>query len=166
MQITNATLFTGVNLRLREHPHFKMQSINATLCTGFIVCFRQSPLYVCKVHMTLVMVVNWCLWECSPLLPDPKYKCDVIYWDFIFIEYLPLPLSNCKVQMQHYLLGIFYAVGWLNQLLKYLPFPLDSWISNSNTYIMIRNLQIFALIKKKYSLSQKWMTTYIWTIQL
>ena len=72
-----------------------MQSSNVALFTGVILCFRE---YLLPFQMQ---------WSNATL-------CTGIV--LCFREYIPTHISKCKEQMQHYLLGILYA-------LKNAPFP-------------------------------------------
>ena len=58
-------------------------------------------------------------------------------------------------------------VARLNRLIGSQSSPLDNWISNGKKkYILrIKNMDRFAFSQKDHILSQRWMATYIWTIQ-
>ena len=71
-----------------RHPLFQVQRANKTLFTGVVSCFREYPPF--QMQST-----------------NATLFAGIILW---FREYPPFAFSKCKVQMRHYLLGLFYAL--------------------------------------------------------
>ena len=78
-------ILAGAMLCSREYLPVQMQRTYETLFTGIILCFRYLTFQRQSTNATIFPGFTLC-----------------------FREY-PLPVSKCKVQMRHYLLGFFHA---------------------------------------------------------
>jgi len=100
-------------MRLDQCPlpllNFQMQSTNAILFIGVILCSRECSLFSkCKVQ------IRYYLLGLSYALENAHLsKCKLQMRHYLlglFYALANTPFSKCKVQIRYYLLGLFYAL--------------------------------------------------------